>query len=84
MVPRLVREGDTEAAMAMNSVSYNAGRAVAPALCVGLAAVLGLGWAFALNAVDFVIFAVVLLVIRPDSVSGCSADPWPCNAARPP
>ncbi len=74
MVPRLVREGDTEAAMAMNSVSYNAGRAVAPALCVGLAAVLGLGWAFALNAVSFVIFAVVLLVIRPDSVAQ-RADP---------
>ena len=69
MVPRLVPEADTEAAMAMNSVSYNAGRAIAPALCVGLAAVFGLGWAFALNAGSFIIFATVLFVIRPDSVA---------------
>jgi predicted MFS family arabinose efflux permease len=69
MVPRLVREADTEAAMAMNSVSYNAGRAIAPALCVGLAAAFGLGWAFALNAGSFVVFAAALFLIRPDSVA---------------
>jgi MFS family permease len=60
MVPTLVDPADTEAGMAMNSVSYNAGRALAPALCVPILAFIGPGWIFMLNAVSFVIFAVVL------------------------
>ena len=66
MVPALVPEADTKAAMAMNSVSYNAGRAVAPVLCVLVGTVVGLGWAFTLNAISFVVFAATLLVVRPD------------------
>ena len=66
MVPTLVPEADTKAAMAMNSVSYNAGRAVAPVLCVLVGTVLGFGWAFTLNALSFVVFAATLLVVRPD------------------
>jgi predicted MFS family arabinose efflux permease len=66
MVPRLVPEADTKAAMAMNSVSYNAGRAVAPVLCVLVGTVVGLGWAFSLNAVSFIVFAATLLFVRPD------------------
>jgi len=66
MVPTLVPEADTKAAMAMNSVSYNAGRAVAPVLCVLVGTVVGLGWAFTLNAASFVVFAATLLVVRPD------------------
>ena len=50
MVPRLVSEADTEAAMAMNSVSYNAGRALAPALSVLVIVTIGFRWAFFLNA----------------------------------
>jgi predicted MFS family arabinose efflux permease len=66
LVPRLVSPADdTEAAMAMNSVSYNAGRAVAPALCVVVIITIGFAWAFTLNALSFAIFAVALAFVRP-------------------
>ncbi len=60
LVPALVRKRDARDAMKMNSVSYNAGRALAPALCVPLIAFIGPDLIFALNAVSFVIFAVLL------------------------
>ena len=63
MVPRLAP--DTEAAMAMNSVSYNAGRALAPLLCVAVIAFTGFTWAFALNAISFGVFAVMLVLVIP-------------------
>jgi MFS family permease len=65
MVSRLIPEADTEAAMAMNSVSYNAGRALAPVICVAVLTAMGFGWAFALNAISFGIFATALFVVRP-------------------
>ena len=64
-VPRLVPEGDTEAAMAMNSVSYNTGRALAPVLCVAAITAIGIGWAFAFNAISFGVFAATLFITRP-------------------
>lgn len=67
-IPRLVRSADeTKAAMAMNSVSYNAGRAVAPALGVVIVTTIGFGWAFVFNAVTFGVFMLVLLALRPGS-----------------
>jgi MFS family permease len=69
MVPSLVPEAETKAAMAMNSVSYNAGRTLAPVLCVAVIANIGAGWAFALNAISFVIFAVTIVVVRPTSAA---------------
>ena len=45
-VPSLVPEKETKAAMAMNSVSYNAGRTLAPVFCVAVIANIGAGWAF--------------------------------------
>lgn len=65
MVPRLVPEADTRAAMAMNSVSYNAGRTLAPVLCVAVLASLGAAWAFALNAISFAIFAATIIAVHP-------------------
>src|ERR1035437_1894700 len=67
-VPRLVPEGDTEAAMAMNSVSYNAGRALAPVICLGVITSMGFGWAFAFNAISFGIFAATLFMVHPRDV----------------
>jgi MFS family permease len=66
MVPRLVPDSqrDTEAAMAMNSVSYNSGRALAPILSVVVIATIGFKWAFAFNAMSFVIFAITLWFVR--------------------
>jgi MFS family permease len=65
IVPRFAPRDDTEAGMAMNSVSYNAGRAVAPVLCVGVITTVGFGWVFALNAVSFIIFAAALFLANP-------------------
>ncbi len=65
MVPRLVPESDTKAAMAMNSVSYNAGRTLAPVLCVVVLASIGAAWAFTLNAISFVVFAATIIAVHP-------------------
>ena len=65
MVPRLVPERDTEAALAMNSVSYNAGRAIAPVLCIIVISTIGFGWVFALNAISFLLFSVSLAKVQP-------------------
>ena len=65
LVPRLVSAADTEAAMAMNSVTYNAGRALAPALSVLVIVTAGFRWAFFINAISFLIFAVMLTTIHP-------------------
>ena len=69
-VRRLVPPKDIRPAFAMDSVSYNLGRAVAPPVSVLLVTTLGFGWAFAANAVSFLVFA------------GCLAS-WPATASRP-
>jgi predicted MFS family arabinose efflux permease len=67
MVRRLVPETDTKAAMAMNSVSYNAGRTMAPVLCVIVLASIGAAWAFTLNAISFFVFAATIIAVHPSS-----------------
>jgi len=69
MEPSLVPEDEIKAAMAMNSVSYNAGRTLAPVLCVAVIASIGAGWAFALNAISFVVFAATIIAVRPRSAA---------------
>ena len=56
-VRRLVSADEARPAFAMDSVSYNLGRTVAPPLCVLLVAFVGFGWAFAANALSFLAFA---------------------------
>jgi hypothetical protein len=68
IVPTLVPEEDTKAAMAMNTVAYNLGRAVAPVIGAGVILAIGFTWAFLLNAVSFLVLARVLMVIRTGSV----------------
>ena len=65
MVSALVPEGDKKAALAMNSVSYNTGRTVAPLLCLAVLATVGPGWAFALNSLSFGVFAVIVMRVYP-------------------
>ena len=60
LVPALVTAEDAINAVKMNSVSYNAGRALAPALGVLVIAFIGPDLIFALNAISFVIFAIFL------------------------
>jgi predicted MFS family arabinose efflux permease len=61
-VRRLVPAEDIRPAFAMDSVSYNLGRAVAPPISVLLVTAFGFGWAFAANAVSFLVFACCLLL----------------------
>jgi len=64
LVPALVDDRDTSHAVKLNSVAYNAGRALAPALCVPLIALTGPDFIFALNAISFTIFGLCLARIR--------------------
>ena len=49
----------------MDSVSYNLGRALAPVVSVLIFTTIGFGWAFLLNACSFLLFAAVLVHLRP-------------------
>ena len=59
-VRRLVSVDEVRAAYVMDAVSYNLGRAVAPLISIAVVQWLGYGWAFAGNAVSFLVFTVVL------------------------
>jgi MFS family permease len=65
LVPMLVPEKEARAAMAMNTVSFNIGRALAPLLGVGVIAIVGFAWAFALNAISFVVLTAVFYRLHP-------------------
>lgn len=61
-VRRLVTEDDeVRSAFAMDAVSYNIGRAIAPLLSIALVHWAGYGWAFAVNSLSFAAFTAVLL-----------------------
>ena len=64
LVPSLVPRSETSSAMAMNSVSYNIGRATAPVLAVVIIYFIGFGPAFAFNAVSFLVLAWLLRKTR--------------------
>ena len=78
MVSALVPDHDKKAALAMNAVSYNVGRTLAPVLCLAILASIGTGWAFGLNAVTFVFFAVTVAVVYPNEATDRHeyARPW--------
>jgi MFS family permease len=59
-VRRLVPPEKIRAGYAMDSVSYNLGRAAGPPLSIALIATVGFGYAFALNAASFIVFTAVL------------------------
>jgi MFS family permease len=63
LVTALVPEEDAADAVKMTSVSYNAGRALAPALCLPVIMFVGPAQIFALNAISFVIFVIILWFI---------------------
>ena len=67
LVPRLVpgRPASTAAAMAMNSVSYNIGRAVAPVICVLVVITDGFTFVFLANGISFLVYLALLVAIRP-------------------
>lgn len=63
-VRRLVPAGDIRPAFALDSVSYNLGRAIAPPVSVLLVSTVGSGWAFAANSASFLVFAGCLVLAR--------------------
>lgn len=73
MVAGLFSDNENEAdraqavkrAMAMDSVSYNLGRALAPVISILIFTTVGFGLAFALNAGSFFLFTLVLVYLRP-------------------
>jgi MFS family permease len=69
LVPTLVSPADTKPAMAMNQVSYNSGRALAPVLAVLVIAYIGPAWIFGINAISFALFAFVVCALKSGSCS---------------
>ena len=60
-VQRLVQPDKLKPAYAMDSVSYNLGRAVAPVLTMAIDLLgINFAWAFAANAVSFIAFSAIL------------------------
>jgi MFS family permease len=70
MVSALVSEKDKKAALALNSVSYNAGRTLAPLLYLAVLASIGTAWAFALNSISFLVFALIVIGLYPSQAIG--------------
>lgn len=64
-VQRLVKAGELKPAYAMDSVSYNLGRALAPMVTMGMD-LLGISfkWAFLANAVSFAAFSGILWLVN--------------------
>ena len=64
-VQRLVEPEKLKPAYAMDTVSYNLGRALAPLLTIGIGvAGVNFAWAFAANSLSFVAFSVILWRVR--------------------
>jgi MFS family permease len=63
LIPSLVPREDLANAIALNSVTYSGAAAIGPAVAGPLVALVGMGWAFHLNALSFgaVIFAVAAM-----------------------
>jgi predicted MFS family arabinose efflux permease len=82
LVSRLVPAHDTRAALAMNSVSYNAGRTLAPVLAIVVLIGIGTGGAFALNAVSFAVFAAAIWALRPHADEQAHSAPVSLSGLR--
>jgi MFS family permease len=65
LVPLLVPREDLDAAVSLNSVTFNLARAVGPVLGALVVERAGYALAFGLNAASFLAFVLALLVIRP-------------------
>jgi predicted MFS family arabinose efflux permease len=73
-VPSLVGRDDLSNAVALNSLLFNAARAVGPALAAALLATAGAGWCFVVNALSYLGIILALALIH---VPGDAADAPP-------
>lgn len=65
LVPDLVGDADLESGIALNSLTFNVGRALGPAASGFLLATLGAEVAFIVNALSFLVLLAALLVVHP-------------------
>jgi MFS family permease len=73
LVPLLVPRSDLDAAVSLNSITFNLARAIGPVLGALVVERAGYALAFGLNAASFLAFVLALLVVRPhhqDRVTG--------------
>lgn len=68
-VPTLVPASDLQSAISLNSLQFNAARAMGPAVGGALIAAFGPAWAFGLNALSFGAVLVALLAIDSGQTS---------------
>ena len=73
----LVPREDLTSAVALNSLQFNAARALGPAIAGILLALAGPGWALLLNAVSFGAVLLALLAMRNPGLSQRLVDPLP-------
>ncbi|MFV1992043.1 MAG: MFS transporter, partial [Acidimicrobiales bacterium] len=64
LVPALVPKEDLSSGITLNSLQFNAARAVGPAIAGALLATIGPSWAFFINAVSYSTVIAALAVIR--------------------
>ncbi|HUB74979.1 MAG TPA: MFS transporter [Solirubrobacteraceae bacterium] len=65
LLPQTVPEADIQQATAINTISSNVAQFAGPALATALVLGAGAGWAFALDAVTFLVSAALLVRVRP-------------------
>jgi hypothetical protein len=65
LLPQTVPEAEIQEAQGLSSLSNNIGEFAGPALATALVLGLGAGWAFALDAVTFLLSAALLSRVRP-------------------
>lgn len=65
LLPQTVPEAEIQQAQGLSSLSNNIGEFAGPALATALVLGLGAGWAFALDAVTFLLSAALLSRVRP-------------------
>jgi MFS family permease len=64
-VPSLVDSSHLSAALALNSVTFNVGRAVGPVLAAVVINTAGPGWAFGINSFSYLALVLALTTVRP-------------------
>ncbi len=67
-ITELVGPEDFVNAQSLNSTIHNVGRLLGPAVAGGLIATVGVGWAFAINAVSFIAVLISLTRIDPTTL----------------
>lgn len=72
LIPSLVPPGRSETGLALGSAQYNLARAIGPIVASGIIALWDVGAAFAFNAASYLVYALVLWLVRPTPVERSS------------